>query len=166
MNEQELQALLAPSYGPLLDELRPPAPDKIRVSDLLNTYNPQPAHCQRALVWAESNYSHYLRGVLGKYGNGVGHFLLAFDKATYQTYVVDGQHRIKALREFFYGGRRVALPNGQSIAFTELDEESQKWVKQHAIGTATIITMPHYMSNLVEQMYDDFNYTLKGATND
>lgn len=123
-----------------------------------DTYTLNPAHCQRVLCWTNEQYESFIKNVLTT-GN-FGEVIIVRDTTTGKDYVVDGQHRLEALKRFFEGELSVTADN-KVVNFIELSVQDKTDIKSHIKGTVRSFSTSSYDSMLseVEALYTMFNYS-------
>lgn len=119
----------------------------------------QPAHCQRPLVWTHHQYNAYLLHLLTE--RQAGTFTLATCNDMDVRYVIDGQHRVKAITSFLNNQWPVKLSGRRShrLYFSHFDERDQRTIKRGILANLVEVIMPTYSNAIVEQVYNATNFT-------
>lgn len=125
---------------------------------LLQSYDLEelvPAHCQRELCWSEEQYESYVKHVLCE--KDCGSFIFYRTESEYKLYVLDGQHRLEALRRFIDKGMSVKHL-GKTYTYNDfcaVDKRSFRSI----LGNVTMIDTDEYSKEYVEGVYKAFNYS-------
>lgn len=120
-----------------------------------SSYNVKPAHCQRDYCWTSSQYKSFMQHAMDC--GSLGEFIIITVRK--DLFIVDGQHRLKALADFKNDVFPIKdVDTGEEWFYSQLPISTKRFDVEDMPCYIREIRLKEYDAELAERIYNGYNF--------